>query len=891
MKTMRATLEILAKLWLGIFLLLSSIYCLLAFIPYTYFFLIKEPPYEWLIGFTRFHSALYWTAFAAALLAYWKKRNNTVIKTAWIVQAAIGVFLTVRNFVPTIQNNWTACAASLVILAPLLLMASADSFGSSLEETDSTAQQGRNQSQNNTTETRRDGEKQNQIQKSKLKGHGTEAQDTEKNKTKQKSARKFVQETKKFEISTTEGLVFSYSNAVLVAVATALVSIAATTRLGRLEYRLLLAPLSGLELGIYILAAYIWVALLVVSLMNLILLISARFINAPRRLRFAVAGSVVFTGLAFGSVRFLEDTLTFRSWAAYVFAVFFSAALTLWGFAVLKPLFEVKDRAAMKHRLILYSICIFLVIAALSIPTMIGENDWNGLLQSSFTLLFWILASICIYLLRPSPRRYSIAGVVAVLLIGGFSYWMLGATGFLWAKRLGRTDGEIARAIENYAAQDSSFGIAHYLLAGYKAEPCDEFCRTLRQYTNIHDARALVDLNLVDGLARTSQKRPNIFIFVIDSVRQDYMGAYNKRVDFTPNLDAFARDSIVVQNAYSEYAGTSLSEPAIWAGALLLHAHYLQPFARVNSLEKLAEVDGYRTIVSYDEVLRVILRDHPDLEKLDANKPWNELELSETLRQLESSLDNYPDAGRPILFYTQPKNVHQFARNHLPRPHADTWTKRPGFNNRIAFELHQVDEFLGSFFQYLKSRGLYENSVIVITSDHGEATGEFARQGHSSIICPEVIRVPLVIHLPEWMRNHVVYDPNSLAALTDIVPTLYYLLGHRPVKQNLLFGRPLLAENKEELQKYRRSELFLASDSRAAYGLLTENGNLLYTTYDSPAQSFLFDLSRDPNGTTNILNDIAQKRYQQRVLGYLQDITHFYEYKPTGGAVAEMKVR
>ncbi len=94
---------------------------------------------------------------------------------------------------------------------------------------------------------------------------------------------------------------------------------------------------------------------------------------------------------------------------------------------------------------------------------------------------------------------------------------------------------------------------------------------------------------------------------MIDSLRQDYVGAYNSKVDFTPNLDAFASDSVVIHNVYTQYAGTSLSEPAIWAGAMLLHAHYLQPFTRVNSLEKLATADGYQMVVSDDEILRQLL--------------------------------------------------------------------------------------------------------------------------------------------------------------------------------------------------------------------------------------------------------------------------------------------
>ena len=102
-------------------------------------------------------------------------------------------------------------------------------------------------------------------------------------------------------------------------------------------------------------------------------------------------------------------------------------------------------------------------------------------------------------------------------------------------------------------------------------------------------------------------------------------------------------------------------------------------------------------------------------------------------------------------------------------------------NARITYEVHWVDARLGEFFNYLKQRGVYDNSIIVVTSDHGDATGEFGRSSHSTSIWPEIMHVPLIIHLPAKMREHLVYDDTRLSTLTDITPTLYYLLGHRPV--------------------------------------------------------------------------------------------------------------
>ena len=79
---MKSCLHGVLKFLAGAYFLLTSLYCLLAFIPYTYLFLVKEPPYPWLIWFIRHHSMLYWLAFGAMLYAWWPRRRNPVIVTA-----------------------------------------------------------------------------------------------------------------------------------------------------------------------------------------------------------------------------------------------------------------------------------------------------------------------------------------------------------------------------------------------------------------------------------------------------------------------------------------------------------------------------------------------------------------------------------------------------------------------------------------------------------------------------------------------------------------------------------------------------------------------------------------------------------------------------------------
>jgi arylsulfatase A-like enzyme len=134
------------------------------------------------------------------------------------------------------------------------------------------------------------------------------------------------------------------------------------------------------------------------------------------------------------------------------------------------------------------------------------------------------------------------------------------------------------------------------------------------------------------------------------------------------------------------------------------------------------------------------------------------------------------------------------------------------------------------------------------------------------------------------MRQNLHYDVDRLAALTDITPTLYYLLGHRPIKSGPIYGQPLVADSRSELDQYQRHRLFLASDVRAAFGELDSDGGSMYVTYDSPPASYYFDLRNDPAGLHNAVTDQIKRGYDAQIVSDLRSIADFYGYKPSGGS-------
>lgn len=824
---MRLWWEPLLRTVAGTYFVLTSLYCLLAFLPYTYFFLIKAPAYAWMPWFVRHQAALYCIAGISMMMANWHPLEAGSRRERWFlagigVCSVGGIYLMWRPFLPTLQDNRAAYWWSLAALLPLAAIALWKRFEKQAPE---------------------------------KAGDDTGS--------------------------------LPYSSALLIALTVCTLYIVGARMRFYSEAHTLRMHSNDAELTFWSLLSHGVLALAVFSVINLIYGMAARTAR-PRRFRHLGIAVLMLLSLWITLSRFLANALSFNGWAAHVYAASLALGLTLWGCSIVLPILDRMRTAHSERRaprqsspVIALTILAAFAVMAVSFPFLIGGADWSGFLEGTLTLLVWITVAICLLHLRPVRASYSFLSMVLVLAGCIAGYKALLFSEIFWSKPLGATDDEISLALEAYGGHDSSFQLAHHILGGRRDEVCGDLCRILREYTNVRDTQARTEVQLVPTLTPAHPPLPNIFVFVIDSMRPDYLGAYNPRVDYTPNLDAFARDSVVFHHAYSQYAGTSLSEPAIWSGAMLLHAHYLQPFSRLNGLDRMLHADRYRMLVSMDEVLSAILPTDDGIVKLDADgKLWNEYEIGSTLQQARGALEAAHDPAQPVFFYAQPKNVHQFAHNNVPSPTSQHWQEPSGMNKRITYEVHWVDSRVGEFFSYLKQHGMYDNSIIIVTSDHGDATGEFGRSSHSTLIWPEIMHVPLIIHLPQSMRQQVVYDDARLATLTDITPTLYYLLDHRPICRNPLYGRPLFASTREELESYPGKDLLLASDVRAVYGILSADGRYLYTTYDSPARSYLFDLSSDPDALHDLLTPALKERYDEEIIDDLHLIGNYYGYRP-----------
>jgi arylsulfatase A-like enzyme len=199
----------------------------------------------------------------------------------------------------------------------------------------------------------------------------------------------------------------------------------------------------------------------------------------------------------------------------------------------------------------------------------------------------------------------------------------------------------------------------------------------------------------------------------------------------------------------------------------LMLAHYLPPSMSQR---------GYRTAANVNLEAFKLLRQAKAGQKpfflflnyMDAHQPYFPLPPYDV---------KYPGIDR-TLTYDQYFAI-EFGALSKKRPYTDADRRRDEsqYDGGIAY----LDACLGDLFQQLRELGLYDNTMLVVTSDHGQSFGEKMLVGHGTSVYQEQVHVPLIIKYPGIRQAKVVDD---LASHIDILPTVLDALGY-PVPKNL----------------------------------------------------------------------------------------------------------
>jgi arylsulfatase len=307
--------------------------------------------------------------------------------------------------------------------------------------------------------------------------------------------------------------------------------------------------------------------------------------------------------------------------------------------------------------------------------------------------------------------------------------------------------------------------------------------------------------------ARRVRGSPDVFLFVVDTLRADALGCYGGPGNPTPNLDAFARTALVYERAHSQSSWTLPSTASILTGL-----HPDQHGARdgysaylLDSNETIAEALASRGFTTGGFSANAILSPTANFDQgFETYQclPWpNARKLS---RRVLDWLDGHEsdrvfvwaqfvDPHSPYDAPCEPSRPGEPQASALaradfgelrdratrdlaqPSPANDAELKQVAARAHELYldEVRYFDRCFGRFLDELRARGRLDDAIIVVTSDHGEEFLEHGSLSHGNHLYEETVHVPLIVHAPGLTPGRT----DAPVTGRDVKPLLLDLLG------------------------------------------------------------------------------------------------------------------
>ncbi len=338
--------------------------------------------------------------------------------------------------------------------------------------------------------------------------------------------------------------------------------------------------------------------------------------------------------------------------------------------------------------------------------------------------------------------------------------------------------------------------------------------------------RGLCELGPLQG---GDDQRPNVIIISIDTLRKDHLSCYGYEGCKTPNIDEFAEKSVVFENCIAPSPHTVPSMASLLTGVYpTVHGCRFLPKTPINedlkTLSQILKLYGYHTeFYTSNLILSITYGFSRGFDYYEYFSFTGDLRylLPQTVHELVEDVlifigfedqEEYADttgwlrdkvAGRleelgryaPFFLwfhFLNPHGPYFPPRNFIPADGDEQMRidsikyelKGDGYPKSekgdivklYDGEIQYVDHALGELLQVMEEEGFFENTIVVLTADHGEEFWEHNARGHGHCLYPEVIRIPLMIYLPPPLGSVCgrIYD---YVSLVDIAPTILEILG------------------------------------------------------------------------------------------------------------------
>lgn len=390
----------------------------------------------------------------------------------------------------------------------------------------------------------------------------------------------------------------------------------------------------------------------------------------------------------------------------------------------------------------------------------------------------------------------------------------------------------------------------------------------------ITEGRATVELpGEIKSRLHDNDERPDIVLITLDAARPHHFSCSGYERLTTPNIDRLAAESLVFTNAFALVPNTRRSVPTMITGLSFLNHQVIGSDSTLSEeattiAEYLVEA-GYRTacFTASPNNSRAVGTTQGYEEFFEL---WNEVPRTRSrnphylsARVLEWL--NATDDTRPLHL-----QLH-FVPPHLPydpAPQFDLFSDplydgncdgsketvlgidkgRRSFDSAdmeqlIALydgNLRAADDAVGRVLSALRRRPRWKDTVVLVTSDHGEAFFEHRRMGHNSTVYDEMLRVPLILRVPGDADTHD-FDLDRLVTLADITPTVLAIASLQP--RTLLDGFDLVDTARSRHTVDNSFFIARTAHETPTRGIRTRRFKI---TLANSGQGELYDLVEDP---------------------------------------------
>jgi len=382
----------------------------------------------------------------------------------------------------------------------------------------------------------------------------------------------------------------------------------------------------------------------------------------------------------------------------------------------------------------------------------------------------------------------------------------------------------------------------------------------------------------------------NVILLTIDTFRRDVIGAYGAKTGVTPFLDSIQDKCIRFTKCQSVAPYTQASFPGI------LTSSYLYDYAKTGSGPAADALSPRRRLIS-EAVSEAGLKaaafhSNPylcgffgwergwetfyDSMEADVTPHCPYVKGDAINAKADAWLAAHAKDDKPFFLWTHYMDIHEPyvpERRYVERvaPAIDmsademfnlftTVVLRRNAKDRgvvgllrklYLAHIAEVDDYVRAFFAILEKHGVLANSVVIITSDHGEEFGEHGGLSHDGKMTPELLDVPLFIYDPDRASGEVC---DKLVSGLDTSPTILHLLGIAP--DTGFQGRSLLP-----VADYAEQGVYGESTDKRGKKQPTDKPVYFYregdlrVVYSVAGEKWeLYDLAADPGQTQDIFD-------------------------------------